>query len=102
MKAPTIKVGSKTYTAKEPKVKLWRKIVEFNKQFGSVENMHQDIESYEAMLSLIASCYGNPEITPEIIEDNIALSELMPKLEEVTNWVAQLLANHSEGIPGKN
>jgi hypothetical protein len=102
MEAPTIKVGDKVYKAKEPKVRLWRKIVAFNKQFGKVDDMHENLEAYEAMIDLIADCYGNPEITPEVVEDNIALSELMPTLEKVTGWVAHLLANLGEGVPGKN
>ena len=102
MDTPTIKIDGKVYKAKPPKVKLWRKIVGFNKQFGAVEDMHKNLEAYEAMLDLIAECFGNPEITTEAIEDNLELGELVPTLESVTGWVAELISKHSQELPEKN
>ncbi len=83
-------VVSETYTAKPPKMKLWRKIVKFNQDF-STKDLHKDMDAYEAMLDLIAACYGQNEITPEAIEENLDLSELVPTLEEITTWVAEIM-----------
>ncbi len=105
MSIPTIIVGEKKYKPKKPKVKLWRKIVEYNRKYGGEEEVadfHANIEIYEAILDLLAECFGNPEITPEIIEENVDLDELMPKFYEVTGWVAETLTQNAQQLPSKN
>ena len=102
MESPSIRIEGKTYKAKPPKVKLWRKIVKFNKNFGQVDNLHENIEAYEAMLELLADCFNVEQVTPDAIEDNLDLGELMPTFQDVTTWVGEILQEASKGVPEKN
>ncbi len=102
MEAPTIIIDGKKHRAIKPKVRLWRKIVEFNKLYSKLDDFHSNLDAYDAMLNLLRECFGNPDITSEAIEENLDLSELMPKFIEVTNWVAALLESNAQQIPGKN
>ena len=102
METPTIIIEGKKYKAGKPKVKLWRRIVDFNKHFGSMDDFHVNLEGYEAMLGLLAECFGNPDITPEAVEENLEINELLPKFQEVTTWIGELISGQTQNIPGKN
>ncbi len=102
MQAPTITIEGKKYKANKPKVKLWRQIVEFNKNFGQVEDFNSNIDSYDAMLELLANCFNVPEVTTESIENHVDLDQLLPMFQDVTTWVGGLLSESSAGLPGKN
>jgi len=102
MQAPTIKVDGKSFTARKPKAKIWRKVVAFNRGYSQVDDLHSNEEAYEAMITLIADCFNSDAITPEVVEDNLDIDEMIPKLAEVTAWVAHLVAGKSAQVPSKN
>ncbi len=102
MVSPKIKIDGKTYSARPPRVKLWRMIVEFNKEFGAIDDFHANIDAYNSMLNLLAECYGIPAVTPDTIENNLELSELIPTFTEVTGWVGELVSGSTKALPGKN
>lgn len=102
METPEIKLGSKSYKARTPRVKLWRKIVHFNKHYGKLDDFHLNIEAYEAMLDLIAECFNHPEVTPEAIEDHLEINQIVPTFVKVTEWVGSLISAAGSGLPEKN
>lgn len=102
---PTITVDGKTIKAKNPKTKLWRKIVEFNKKYKDkdAEDFNRDLEQYEDMLQLMADCFSDDRVTPEMVEDAIDLDDFLPAFYKYTGWVAWVItAKLKSGNTGKN
>ena len=101
---PKIKLAGKEYTARPPKAKMWRQIIKFNQLYSTV-NIAESDEAYEFMLQLMADGFGHTEITRELIEDELPLSDLMPKFQEITEWIGQMVAGKAAEMPpgkGKN
>ena len=95
---PKITLNDKTYTATKPKAKLWREIIKFNKTFEG-KDLSKDESALDQMFDLISQSFGNPDITPETIENELDLDELMPKFTEICEWVAKLVAGKSAELP---
>lgn len=98
MPVPQIELNGKTYTANKPKVRLWRKLIKFNSTFAK-ENLMENEEAYNEMLSLMAECFNHPDVTPEAIEDGLDIDQLMPKFTEISTWVGQLVSGKVQQLP---
>jgi hypothetical protein len=95
---PKIILNGKTYTAIKPKAKLWREIIKFNNTF-TAKNLSTDENALDQTLKLISDAFKNQEVTPELIENELDLDELMPKFTEICEWVAKLVAGKSVELP---
>jgi len=102
METPKLNIDGKSVSAKKPTLGVWRKIVVFNTNYESIQDLHKNMEAYEAMLDLLVDCYNRPEVTPESLEKNIPLDEFMEKFYQATGWVGTLIAGKMANIPEKN
>lgn len=87
MEQPTITLYGKKYTPKPPKMKVWRKFLEFfdeDKEQLSLEKfLNQEIE-------LIILAFDRAEVTKEAIDDNIMVSDVVPLTRELFLWIQSL------------
>jgi len=95
---PKITLDGKTYTAAKPKAKLWREMIKFNHAFAG-KDLSKDDQALDQIFTLIAGAIGNPEVTPETIENGLDLDELMPKFAEICEWVARVVGGKSAELP---
>lgn len=91
MKNPKITLKGKTYTAPPPKVKLWREVTKFKDKFGDKEQ--GDEEALSEMERLIAAAFNHPEISAEVIEEELDLDEFVPLFTRLpVGWPRQSAA----------
>ena len=96
--SPKIILNGKTYTAAKPKAKLWREMIKFTNTFKE-KDISRDDGALDQIFELISITFKNQEVTPEVIENELDLDELMPKFTEICEWVGQLVAGKSAELP---
>ena len=97
MENPKITLKGKTYTATPPKVKLWREVTKFKDKFGDKEQ--GDEEALSEMERLIAAAFNHPEITAEVIEEELDLDEFVPLFYQIAGWVAEAVSRKMAELP---
>ena len=97
METPTITLKGKTYTAPAPKVKLWREVTRFKDKFSDKEQ--GDEEALSEMERLIAAAFNRPEITAEVIEEELDLDEFVPLFYQIAGWVAEVVSRKMTELP---
>ena len=97
METPTITLKGKTYTAPPPKVKLWREVTRFKDKFSDKEQGDQ--EALSEMERLIAAAFNHPEITAELIEEELDLDEFVPLFYQIAGWVAEVVSRKMTELP---
>ena len=97
METPTITLKGKTYTAPPPKVKLWREVTRFKDKFSDKEQ--GDEEALSEMERLIAAAFNHPEITAELIEEELNLDEFVPLFYQIAGWVAEVVSRKMTQLP---
>lgn len=97
MENPKITLKGKTYTAPSPKVKLWREVTKFKDKFGDKEQ--GDEEALSEMERLIAAAFNHPEISAEIIEEELDLDEFVPLFYQIASWVAEAVSRKMTELP---
>lgn len=97
METPTITLKGKTYTAPPPKVKLWREVTRFKEKFSDKEQGDQ--EALSEMECLIAAAFNHPEITAELIEEELDLDEFVPLFYQIAGWVAEVVSRKMTELP---
>ena len=99
MDKPTIKINGKTITLKNPKMKVWRKFLEFfDKSNEEFKNMTL-AEYTDSMIELIQLAFDSDEVTAESIEENLSVSELKPTVQNAFTWLQKLFFEGVEEIP---
>lgn len=93
----TITLDGKTYTAPKPKVKLWRQVTKFQEEITSKDTD----EFLDGILGLIIDVFNNPEITPEVVEEHMELSELLPLFNSMVEWVNGVVMGRLNQIPNE-
>lgn len=94
---PTITLKGKTYTAPEPKVKLWREVTKFKDKFN--DTAQGDQEALSEMERLIAAAFNHPEISVETIEEELDLDEFVPLFYQIAGWVAEVVSRKMKELP---
>ena len=99
MDKPTIKINGKIITLKNPKMKVWRKFLEFfDKSNEEFKNMTL-AEYTDSMIELIQLAFDSDEVTAESIEENLSVSELKPTVQNAFTWLQKLFFEGVEEIP---
>ena len=99
MDKPTIKINGKIITPKNPKMKVWRKFLEFfDKSNEEFKNMTL-AEYTDSMIELIQLAFDSDEVTAESIEENLSVSELKPTVQNAFTWLQKLFFEGVEEIP---
>jgi hypothetical protein len=95
MEQLTITLNDKTYTAPKPKVKLWRELTKFQEM-----NDGKDLNKVlDEVLLLISKAFNHPDITPESIEENMDLDEILPTWYQVVAWVNNAVNSKLQQLP---
>jgi hypothetical protein len=94
MNNPTVTIDGKTYTAPEPKAKLWREIMTIQKSLKNIK----DEDLYQTIIKTIVSAFRHPEITTETAEE-IDANCLFPLFEGIIKWVNDRVHNYAEKLP---
>jgi len=105
MQAPKIKVGSKTFTAQQPKTKIWREWIKFRRDFGDPEKVAEDPDadekSFEKLLEILAEMLPD-EVTPQKLEEETELVDFVNFAANAGVWIDMLVTGKAEQIPSKN
>ena len=96
---PSIKISGKTFTPKEPKMKAWRKFLEFfSKDNEDLKNT--SLSDYtDSMLELIELGFNREEVTVKSIEENLSVGDLKPLTLNLFSWLQMLFFSGIEEIP---
>ena len=97
MAKPTININGKNYHPVAPKARVWREITKFDNERPGLP----DVEFIDAHIGIIATVFNNPEITPDIILDNLDIDEIIPLYYETFRWIVEMLNNKLSKIPNE-
>ena len=99
METPTIKINGKTIKASQPKMKVWRKFLEFFDKSNEELKAMSLAEYTDSMLELIQLTFDKTEVTEQSIEENLSVSELKPLVQYAFTWLQTLFFEGVEEIP---
>ena len=96
---PTIKIDGKIIKTANPKMKAWRKFLEFyEKDKADLKSMTLS-EYTNEIIDLIVIGFDRPEITSDKVEEIIGVSELKPLSLKIFRWLQQVFFLGLEEIP---
>lgn len=81
-----VELGGKKYTAKKPKARLWRQLVEFDENKASLQAA-EFIEKHAEILSLVF------DVDRDTILDECDLDEIVLAYYQTFGWVTSLLTS---------
>ena len=97
--APIIKIAGKIITPKNPKMKAWRKFLEFFDKSDEELKATTLAEYTDFLIELIQLGFNSEEVTAESIEENLSVGELKPLVMELFSWLQMIFFNGVEAIP---
>lgn len=84
MDEPKIMIDGKIYTPGEPKMKVWRHFLSFMEKDKSDVTME---EFLDGNINLIVLAFDCPEVTANSIDENLAISDVVPLTRELFRWL---------------
>ena len=94
---PSIKFEGKIIVAKSPKMKLWRKFLEFyDKSEDELKEMTLS-EYTDAHIELISLTFS--EIPAEKLEDVLEVGEIKNLTAEIFRWLQKIFFTGTENLP---
>ena len=81
--APYMIVNGKKITMAKPKIKLWRHLVQFNAEQQAGDGGEE--AALDSMIDIIIVAFNSPEITKEIVEENMDFEEVIT----IFNYISQ-------------
>lgn len=98
-KIPSIKIGDKIIQPKNPKLKAWRKFLEFFSQ--SNENLKKTslVDYTDELIDLVQIGFNREEISAETIENNVSVGELKGLTLDLFSWLQEIFFKGIEEIP---
>lgn len=94
MLAPKLNVNGKVVKAKEPKIKIWRKLVK-------LQNNEADLNTEEGLDILIDFFAEVFDITTEEVENNVELGDFFGLFGDIGQWIAETVEKKSNQIKNK-
>ena len=95
IEAPKMTLEGELFTAPNPKIVLWRKVMSFQER---KRTLPLD-EASKGMIELIAEAFRDPKVTPERIETELEIEELIPLYNNITLWVSDKLISKMSQVP---
>lgn len=94
-KIPQITIDGITYTAPEPKARLWREFAALDekRRTAAGENF---LETY---INIIVFAFQSEKITAEILLDLLDIADVLPLYIEVQNWINGKVVEKLKKIP---
>lgn len=72
-------------------------MTKFKDKFGDKEQ--GDEEALSEMECLIAAAFNHPEISAEVIEEELDLDEFVPLFYQIASWVAEAVSRKMTELP---
>jgi hypothetical protein len=105
MVAPKLTLGGVEYTA-EPikKMKLWRKAVKLSMEIANMDTikMVTNDEMMYQVYDLIVIAFNNPNITREMLDNEMDPGDFIPIFQDLSTWVISSINKKLNEIPAKN
>ena len=99
MEKPTITISGKIFKPSSPKMKTWRKFLEFFEK-SNEELKEMTLSEYtDSMLDLIQAGFDSEDLTAELIEENLNVSEVRQLTLELFTWLREVFFTGLEEIP---
>ena len=93
MTTPTITIEGKTYEMPRPKGGLWRKLLEFDKDYGDIFT----VDAMEKRCNFLAGVYGGG-LSADILLDNLYLDEIAQAYRDVVTYLIGLVSAKLEEV----
>lgn len=91
IKAPRIKINGKEVIAKEPKIKIWKKLTKLQQ---SESELNSD-EGIDTLIDFLADVF---DVDSATIENNVGVGDFFEKFQEVGEWIRKIITEKSEKI----
>ena len=98
-KTPTIKINGKIIRPQSPKMKAWRKFLEFYEK-DETELQSMSLAEYTDIISdLIVVGFNRDEVTKETLEENLSVAEFRNLYKQLSAWLQRIFFTGIEEIP---
>ena len=87
MEKPFLTIKNKKVYAVEPKMKTWREFLKLQEENTFDKPLDEYITN---ALNIIVCGFNNPKVTVEVLEENLDISDILPKVKELINWMQGL------------
>ena len=91
IKAPKIKINGKEVIAKEPKIKIWKKLTKLQQ----AESELNSDEGIDTLIDFLADVF---DVDSATIENNVSLGDFFGIFQEVGEWIRKIVTEKSEKI----
>ncbi len=91
IKAPRIKINGKEIVAKEPKIKIWKKLTKLQQ----AESELNSDEGIDTLIDFLADVF---DVDSATIENNVGLGDFFGIFQEVGEWIGKIVTEKSEKI----
>lgn len=96
---PSIKIEGKVITPNNPRMKAWRKYLEFFDQDEEVLRQKSLAEYTDSMIELIVLGFNAVEVTKEALEEVLGVGEVKPLMLKVFRWLQTIFFIGLENLP---
>jgi hypothetical protein len=95
--APSILVNGKKITLPKPKIKLWRQLIAFSEKQNNGELDAE--ETFDVMLDIVVGAFNHPDITKDVIEENLDMDDLNAIFVHIKSHVQGLAMLKGQQFP---
>lgn len=81
---PTIEIDGKVIRPAEPKMRVWREFLAFFEQDKGELPLDEFLSAH---VRLIVLAFGREEVTVEVVEDSLAIADIVPFTRELFRWL---------------
>lgn len=99
MDKPSLVIGGKTITPKNPKMKAWRKFLAFFDKNNDELSAMTLSEYTDEMIDLIICGFNREEVTAESLNEVLDLSEVKPLTLKMFQWLQNVFFAGLEDMP---
>jgi hypothetical protein len=88
-------INNRKYKPGKSKAKMWRELMKFDEQKTDIP-----LEDFiDAHAEMIVKTFANPDITPELILENLDMDEILPLYTTVFKWFCSQLNAKAAKLP---
>lgn len=92
-----IKINNIEFKANKPKARAWRELMEFDE----TKNELPFNEYVDSHVEMIVKSFANPNVTEDLLLDNLEVDEIMEIYRRLLVWFCELLSKKLDKIPNE-
>lgn len=96
---PSIKIDGKFITPKNPKMKAWRKYLEFFDTDAETVRQKSLAEYTDSMIELIVLGFNTAEVTAEKLDEVLGVGEVKQLMMKLFQWLQTIFFVGFENLP---